>query len=137
MSNAKIIFDKAEFFRAISVTDALNAVNGNPLSPSLRSIVDDPFIKQLLRNREFSEDSFYLPWRKSDAPHHEINLTNLQDKPAGFGPVIAAIDVKGHCMLFDEYVVVENPEYCIVRAFKYYDQYYTLEEFAQRALWKN
>jgi len=134
MSNTKTIFHKAEFFRAVSVNDALDSTCGRPLSPSQRAAVDDPIIKKLLRSRGYDDNAFNLPWRKSGILDDEINLTNLQDNPAGFGPVVAAIDVENHCMIFDEYVIVEDPKYCIIRALKYYDRYYTLEEFAQKAL---
>lgn len=135
MSNAKELFDNAEFYRAISVDEALNVAFGKSLLLSQKVIVDDPIIKNLLKNRGYKEDAFHLPWRKSN--NHsplEINLTNLQDRPAGFGPVVAAIDVKKNCLLFDEFVVVESVEFCIIRAFKYYDQYYTLEEYTQKPL---
>lgn len=135
MDNAKELFDNAEFYRAIPVNEALTIATANGiLSYSKSIIVDDPIIKDLLKNRNFKEDLIQLPWRKHNDHHHEINLTNLQNRPAGFGPVIAAIDVKRNCLLFDEYVVVEDAKYCIIRALKYYDQYYTLKEFGQRAL---
>lgn len=133
MSNAKTLFDNAEFFRAITVNEAYNVALGRALSPSPTIIVDDPIIKELLKNRGYGENGLRLPWRKSEGPFHEINLTNLMDRPAGFGPIVAAIDTK-NCLLFDEYAVVEDVDSCIVRAFKYYDQYYTLEEFTYRAL---
>lgn len=135
MSNAKELFDNAEFYRAISVNEALNVAFGKFLLLSQKVIIDDPIIKNLLKNRGYKEDAFRLPWRESkDYSLLEINLTNLQNRPAGFGPVIAAIDVTKNCLLFDEFVVVESVEFCIVRAFKYYDQYYTLEEYTQRPL---
>ncbi len=135
MSNAKELFDNAEFYRAISVNEALNVALGKFLLPSQKAIVDDPIIKYLLKNRGYKEDTFHLPWRESkDYSSLEINLTNLQNRPAGFGPVIAAIDIEKNCLLFDEFVIVENTEHCIIRAFKYYDQYYTLEEYTQRPL---